>query len=259
VFSPGFAETLRLGKYTRWVTDAEFRAEHLIGLLWMVGEFDASAPKLLDLLCGLQPELRGTDRAYFALEGIHGMVRGERFDVQEWAQRISRGRGYLVPADLTAPMRSALQAAAPGASWRTVMMIPEGYELSGTDAAGQPVHAYLSAAGAVEELRGMRRRGKLVLTSIISAELAQPLSSSKYTQWAVSRELSERYLRCLLWLVGEFGARAYTLLELLKKHSGALAGHLRALIALEVLSRMCLKERFDLAELERRMEQAGAA
>lgn len=258
VFSLQFAEALRFGKYTNWATREEFSKEQLRCLLWMVGEFDASASKVLDLLAGHWSELRGAERAYLALEAIHRMARGERFGVDEWARRIHRGRATLETSDLPESVRSALHVAAPGATWEFVMMISEGYEVGGKDATERRLHAILSAQGAVNYLGPARRRGEQKSPSAFSAELEEVLKRSKYTQWATAREFSAEYLRCLIWMVGEFDARSLVVLEVLNRDQARLADHRRAVIALEAMCRMARGEYFDADELVRRIDRGRA-
>ncbi len=257
-FSLQLEDRLGSGKYTKWATRGEFSKAHLKCLLWMVGEFDASASELLDLLAGHRSDLGGAERALLALGAICCMARGERFGVNEWAQRMHQGRAYLEISDLPESVRSALHVAAPGATWEFVMMIPEGYEVGGKDVTRGPLHAILSAQGAVNYLGQARQRGEQKLASVFSAELEQELNRNKYTKWATDREFSAEHLRCLLWMVGEFYARSRVVLEVLNREQAKLADHRRAVIALEAMSCMAEGEWIDAAELVRRMDCGGA-
>lgn len=264
IFPVEFQSMLEYGKYTRWVLWREFSADHLLCLLCMIGEFDARASAVMRLLERHWPSLTYSEhRAILALEAIRCIARGERFDRFEWARRQLRGRIPLEAGDLPEPVRAALGQTAPGATWDLVMMIPEGYEIGGKNAAGQSIYAYFSPQGALIHTGPERRRGEAAKPSIFPAWFAQALERSSRAWWAVARGFSEDYLLCLLWLVGEFEVRSAGMLPLLEQGRTELPDAGRAIMALLAMRRMAcmvssISERFDVDELERRIDRGRA-
>ncbi len=239
-----FAKALRFGKYTDWVCEGEFSKEQLKCLLWAVGEFNVSASSILELLWKHRAELHGAERAYLALVGIRNMALGERFCVDEWSRRFGREFDRRIGRpidDLPEPGRSALHQASAGVMWDIVMMIHEGYEVTGKDATGQRLYAMLSTEGAIEYIGPARQLGNQPspsIFSIFSTELEQELNRGLRTHWAAARTFTAEHLRCLLWMIGEFSYRSYTVFKILTRGQAQLADHRCAVAALEAISLM---------------------
>lgn len=259
VFPPELETSLKVGKYTRWVTRTAFTAEQLRGVIAIVSEFDKSASPLLKLIWRHSTELRGSERAALALEALHCFARGERFAVNEWARRTHRGRVILEFLDLPDAVRSSLVAAAPLATWQLVMQIPEGYEVGGKAADGQSLFGYVSIQGVINALGPERRRGEPAAAVVLSPSFVDELTRSPSTQWAAARGFAQEHLHCLLWLAGEFGARAPAVLSFLDRYVADIHDHQSALIALGTLFRcVSMGEWIDIAELQRRIERGRA-
>ena len=248
---------LETGKYTRWVLRRDFSEDHLLCLLCMIGEFDASASEVMRLLARHWSSLTGAaDRSALALDALHRMARGERFDTNEWSRRMFRGRIRLELEDLPEPVRLALGRTVAPATWDVFMTIPEGYELCGKDGAGQSAFAYLSTEGVLFREGPERQRQVTAQVASFPALFAQALQRSSQARWAIARTLSQDHLRCLLWLVGEFAARSRTVLQVLRLHRIELSDADRAIAALQAMTRMALfGERIDVDELERRCDR----
>ena len=132
MFSEQFRLQLTQGKYTHWATDLS--EEQLRCVLWLVGEFNARAFGVMEVLRRNDRELAGASRAVLALEAMSRVVTyGERLTVNTWAQRMHLGRGHLEFGDLPQALRAALEKAAPETTWRFAMIADEGYELHGSD------------------------------------------------------------------------------------------------------------------------------
>jgi len=256
LFSAEFRSTLGHGKYTNWVLLRDFSADHLLCLLCMIGEFDARAGEIIDLLWRHRSSLAGAERSYHALEAMNLFAHGERFDRHEWARRVGRSSMRLELADLPEPVRAAAGAAIPDAAWDWIMMLAEGYEFGGKDAAGQKIHANISANGAVIHVGPERRRGEETKPSFFPAELAQAIESNARARWAAARVCAEEHVLCLLWLAGEFFARSHSVLRVLDAHRAEAQGAERAIVALRAMCSMVqFRERFDVDELDRRISR----
>ena len=259
LFTADFERELRQGKYTQWVLLREFSEDHLLCLLCMIGEFDACASKVLRPIWRDWAMLRGQYRSVLALEALHRIVRGERFDRQEWARRIPDGRMYREVGDLPEIVRNALSVNVPGAEWNLVMMIAEGYELGGKDADGKNVYAYFSEAGGVIHIGPARRRGETTNPSIFSARLSEAIGRDSRARWATMRVIAQEDLLCLLWLAGEFEAMSHGVFGHLDSLRAELQDVNRALIALRAMHCMVrFRERFDIDELDRRFDRGRA-
>jgi hypothetical protein len=175
--SPEFVEQLRLGKYTNWVVRAPFTPAHLECLFRLVEEYDAGAEGIIDLVAR-HGSRRGRD--YLALEALHGIARGDRLTVEQWARRMGSGSGYTRNSD----------------------QLPTG------------------------------KRSRKTLTR------------GRFT---------DEELRGLLWVIGEFTSRSYGMLEVLEQHRSELVKEQRALAALLLLQGFTHGQRFDSAELQRRL------
>jgi hypothetical protein len=71
---------------------------------------------------------------------------------------------------------------------------------------------------------------------VFSEPFRQQLAQGKYTDWAAA--LTEEEVRCVLWLVGEFNARAFGIMGVLKAAEAELKTSSRAVQALEALTRV---------------------
>src|SRR5262245_47424581 len=75
---------------------------------------------------------------------------------------------------------------------------------------------------------------------MFSEEFRRHLLAGKHTRWATG--LTEQDLYALLWLVGEYGARAPLILDLVERHRGEVATRLhrfaRAKVALELIAQV---------------------
>jgi len=264
MFAGPLAEVLGNGKYTEWVLRRDFTEDHLLCLLCMVGEFDTHAPDVMRLLWQNASRLKGETRSVLALEALHCIVRGERFDRYEWSRRMTSGGPIRREVgDLPEPVRDVLGAAAPRATWDLVMAIAEGYELGGKDVAGRKIYAYFSPEGRAIHVGPERRRGEATKPSFFSAALAEMIERSSRARWATARVCSEDHVLCLLWLVAEFAARAPGVLCVLEEHRAELADGGRLLTVLNAMCRMAsgmssIAERFDVDELDRRIGRGRA-
>jgi hypothetical protein len=256
IYSLSFAQSLRLGKYTKWATLVRFSLEDLRTLARIAGEFQAGAAAIIDSIW--KPGMQS--RALVALQGIEQMVLGERRSPDAWGLRIGKGRGFLRISDLPEAARRGLDAAAPGVKWDPdfLLEVPEGFEALGKDASGKRVFALFSAQGAVSYLGPERRAGEAKDPSVFPPDMRRELAEDKLTRWAVGRVLSAEDARHLLWLADEFACRASGILELLRTQHEKLARERRAVLALEMMCRMVSGERFDVNELERRFERGRA-
>ena len=150
MFAGPLAEVLGNGKYTEWVLRRDFTEDHLLCLLCMVGEFDTHAPEVMRLLWQNASRLKGETRSVLALEALHCIVRGERFDRYEWSRRMTSGGPIRREVgDLPEPVRARLGAASPGTRWKFVLMTPEGYELGGEETSGRFIEPAVSRSGEV--------------------------------------------------------------------------------------------------------------
>jgi hypothetical protein len=255
-FSATFAASLDRGKYTAWAARPAFSEEQLRALLWMVGEFAVHAAALLGLLYEQRQRFRGAERGYLALEALRCMVDGERFPAEEWPHRIQRNRGFLLVEDLPEHARTAVA----GETWQRVMRMQSGYELLGKDSAGELLWAYVATGGRILSRGPHRLRGEPAEPSAFSPRLEEQLREHSQTRWAPARTLSEAHLRCLLWLVGEFSGRQYSIMEVLHEHAGRSPERQRAITALGTMERLVYyQERFGVDELLRRLASVRAS
>jgi hypothetical protein len=262
IYSLPFAESLRMGKYTAWVTRVRFTLEDVRTLVRIVGEYRAGASAIIDVIaeCLSERDRSLQSRAVVALQGIDQMAIGERCSVDGWGVMIGRGRGFLRIADLPEAAHRGLDGAAPGVQWNAdfLLRVPEGFEAYGKDASGKGWFALLSPEGVVSYLGADRKPGEAKDPSVFPDEMQSELRQDKTTRWAVERVLAAEHLRRLLWLADEFACRATQILELLRAQRDRLAAERRAVLAVELMCRMVKGERFDVDELERRMERGRA-
>jgi len=80
------------------------------------------------------------------------------------------------------------------------------------------------------------------------------LPTSRRSRKTLTRgRFTDDELRGLLWVIGEFAARSYGMLEVLEQRRSEIPREQRALAALRLLERFTLGERFDSTELQRRL------
>jgi uncharacterized protein (TIGR02996 family) len=92
--------------------------------------------------------------------------------------------------------------------------------------------------------------------AMFSDEFRNRLKIGKYSKWAV--DLSEAHMEALLWMVGEYGVRAWIILDLLERHKGEVFDEVmfaRAKLALEMMERVVYGKRMDLDELTRSVRE----
>lgn len=201
LFTAEMEEQLGYGKYTQWLLLSAFRADHLLCLLCMIGEFDRCSPKILRLFWGDAHKLAGSERSVLALDALHCLVRGDRFDRYAWARNMF--------------------------AWPRIR-----------------------EAGALPE--GERDPGP-AKPPVFSAAFVEAIARDERSRWASSPPLAEQELQCVLWLVGEFSARAHTVLPLLDSRRAEAEGCERARVALHAMHAMVWeRERYDVREFDRR-------
>jgi hypothetical protein len=95
---------------------------------------------------------------------------------------------------------------------------------------------------------------------MFSDEFRQRLAVGKYARWAV--DLNEQQLEALIWMVGEYAARADLVLNLLEEHKGAFSVHDEAFArvrhALEALAGFVAGDRPDLETSSARVREVVA-
>jgi hypothetical protein len=94
---------------------------------------------------------------------------------------------------------------------------------------------------------------------ILPAALVMALARESRARWAAAPPLTEAHLQCLLWLIGEFSARADAVLRPLEERRAELGDAARALVALQVLHALVWhRERFDVREFDERAARGRA-
>ena len=95
---------------------------------------------------------------------------------------------------------------------------------------------------------------------MLSDSFHDRLITGKYTRWAAT--LSEDDMEALLWLIGEYGCRAFLIRDLFEEQErtvfGQHDGFARLKVALETIFRMVQGERLDVEEVRQRMRDAVA-
>jgi hypothetical protein len=95
---------------------------------------------------------------------------------------------------------------------------------------------------------------------VFSESLRERLAAGKYTDWAVT--LTEDHMEALLWMVGEYGYRAFLFRTALQGQAGNLhqehAGFVRLQVALDTIARIVEGERLDVEEAKGRIRTAIA-
>lgn len=80
------------------------------------------------------------------------------------------------------------------------------------------------------------------------------LPTSKRSRKTLTRgRFTDEELRGMLWVIGEFAARSYGMLQVLEQHRGEIPKEQRALAALRLLQRFTSGERFNSTQLQRRI------
>ncbi len=256
IFTPELESELRLNKYVRWVFLQETSDSHLVCMLRCIGEFEESQEAILGFLVRNYENFRGSRLSCLALEGLHCMARGDRFNQEEWARRTHSGRIGLAASDLPAAIQQAADAAYPGISWDWAMSIDEGHEIGGSDPAGKRAYAYVTPEGRVIYAGPDRKRGEMLNPPGFSQELVAAISKEPLARWSVARPLSMENFICVLFLIGEFEARSHELRNHFAARKTELSEAERSLVALEALCQMVrFRERFDVVELEQRMSR----
>lgn len=256
VFTNEFQAQLARSQYTRWVLDRGFSEENMLSLLCMIGVFDTYASRLLNPLFEDWANLRQFHRPICALEGLHQLARGERFNCEDWPRRLLTGRIALQFEDLPAPVGEALTKAFPAAKWLHILKIDEGFEVGGQTAEAQAIWVYVTPDGHIISQGPDRRRGETTKVAAFSAALIERIKSESRSRWATQRVCAEEHLRCIIWLAGEFVARTGGVFEHWKRSVLTQPELANGMVALEVMRCMVrFRERFEVAEFERRLER----